>query len=368
MISQIDFLKKVDALLGRLMAALLPASSVTGIVVEPHNLLVIRPGGIGDAVLLAPGLAALRERFPHADITVLAERRNADVFDLCPAVDHVLRYDMPREFLSAIRWRYDVVIDTEQWHRLSAIVARLTRAPVRIGFGTNERDRLLTHPLPYSHDDYEVISFFRLLEPLGITVPKTLALPFLSLPQEVSRKAEELLPPVAGRGYVVIFPGASIPERRWGGGRFTDLARRLESEGMNVVVVGGEEDAADGELIAGTAGINLAGRTSLAETAAVVAEAGLLVSGDSGILHIGVGLGTPSVSLFGPGRQKKWGPRGLCHAVINHNLYCSPCTTFGTTPRCPNRVRCLGEITVDEVLRAAKELLDEKFESWQQNS
>ena len=357
MISRIEFLKKVDVLLGRLVVTCLPASSKGGRFDKPRNLLLIRPGGIGDAVLLVPALTTLRERFPAAGITVLAERRNAAVFDLCPAVDRVLRYDRPREFGAALRGGYDAVIDTEQWHRLSAVAARLTGATVRIGFGTNERARLLTHPLPYSHDDYEALSFFRLLGPLRITPPAEVTVPFLAAPQEAGRAAVELLRPLGGERYVAIFPGASIPERRWGAERFAELARRLAGEGRRVVVVGGREDAGDGERIAGDTGLNLAGRTSLAVTAAVIAGADLLVSGDSGILHVGVGVGTPTVSLFGPGRQKKWGPQGAGHAVINHHLPCSPCTTFGTTAPCPDQARCLSGISVDEVLQAVREML-----------
>jgi lipopolysaccharide heptosyltransferase II len=360
MISRIELLKICDALLGRFMAFCLPASRVTVTGAEPRRLLVIRPGGIGDAVLLVPALAAVKKLYPAADITVLAERRNAAIFDLCPAVDNLLLYDRPLKLLAAIRGRYDVVIDTEQWHRLSAVVARLAASTVKIGYGTNERARLFTHSIAYSHDDYEVVSFFRLLQPLGIGVPDTVQIPFLSLSDSTRKRAAELLTPVASRDYLVIFPGASIPERRWGADRFTELARRLERKGRVVVVVGGREDVAAGELIAGASGLNLAGRTALAETAAVMEGATLLVSGDSGILHIGVGLGVPTVSLFGPGRQQKWGPRGARHTVINHHLSCSPCTTFGTTPDCPYQVRCMRKIAVDEVYQTSMELLGEK--------
>jgi ADP-heptose:LPS heptosyltransferase len=229
---------------------------------------------------------------------------------------------------------------------------------VSIGFGTNERTRLFTNFVAYSLDDYEALNFFRLLEPLGIPTPDTVSLPFISLPDDARHRSAELLAPVLGSTYLVIFPGASIPERRWGGARFGELARRLEGEGRVVmVVVGGREDVADGVVIAGSRGVNLAGKTTLAETAAVIEGAALLVSGDSGILHIGVGLGVPTISLFGPGRQKKWGPRGAGHIVINHELLCSPCTTFGTTPPCPDRARCLEEITVDEVFHAAMRLM-----------
>jgi ADP-heptose:LPS heptosyltransferase len=361
MASRIQMMKWLDRLIGKSIVSCLPGSGSKVPVVDPRRFLVIRPGGIGDAVHLVPALEVLRQRYPLATITLLAEQRNAAIFGVCPAVNHILNYDKPRELLAAVRGRYDVVIDTEQWHRLSAVAARLTGAPVSIGFDTNERIRLFSNPVDYSHDDYEAVSFFRLLEPLGIPTPDTVPLPFISPPEDARQRATELLAPVSGSTYLVIFPGASILERRWGADRFGELARRLEGEGrVVVVVVGGREDAADGEVIAGSRGVNLAGKTTLAETAAVIEGAVLLVSGDSGILHIGVGLGVPTVSLFGPGRQKKWGPPGDGHIVINHELTCSPCTTFGTTRPCPDHARCLEGITVDEVFSATLRLMAQK--------
>jgi lipopolysaccharide heptosyltransferase II len=359
-ISRIELLKITDALLGRLVAYLLPRSGVTVPVTDIRRILIIRPGGIGDAVLLAPALVALRARYPGATITVMAERRNAAIFDLCPVPDRVLRYDVPRELRTALRGRYDLVIDTEQWHRLSAVVARLASSPVRIGYATNERSRLFTHLIAYSHEDYEVTSFFRILAPLGIETPETVPVPFLSLPRKAREESAVLLGSVAERDYQVIFPGASIPLRRWGAKRFRELARLLELDGRTIVVVGGEMDIVDAETIAGKTGLNLAGRSSLAGTAAIIAGASLLISGDSGLLHMAVGLGTATVSLFGPGRQRKWGPRGSGDLVINHRVDCSPCTTFGSTPSCKYMVRCMEEITVEEVHRMVQGFYSEK--------
>lgn len=122
--------------------------------------------------------------------------------------------------------------------------------------------------------------------------------------------------------------------------------------------MGGKEDRQQGDMIAGGGlGLNLAGLTSLPETAAVIQQSSLLLSGDSGVLHIAVGLGVPTVSLFGPGMVKKWAPQGDRHIVINKGLPCSPCTTFGTTPHCPIDTQCMRNITVDEVVNAVTMLL-----------
>ena len=353
----IKLMKAVDELIGRFLTRLIcsPAESVCPSV--PESILVIRPGGIGDAVLLAPAINHLRSKFPSADISILAESRNSGVFDLIPAVNHLYCYDKPAEFIQVLRGRYDLVIDTEQWHRLSAVVARLVRAPSKTGFDTNERRRMFSHTMPYSHDDYEAYSFLSLLEPLTDVSGYSLSYPFLNLNVNNEQYVDMLLKSLEGKKFITVFPGASIPERRWGADKFNFVASELSKLGYSIVVIGGKENREEGEYIAGSFGLNLAGRTSLAETASVIARSLLLLSGDSGLLHIAVGLGMPTVSVFGPGRALKWAPQGVRHKVLNQKLECSPCTTFGTTPSCPDNVRCMKQISPEQVIDAVKEII-----------
>ena len=115
MAGRIALLKAVDSLLGRIavpLACLLrPSANLPDRVT---SILVIRPGGIGDAVLLIPALQALRNRNPDAKITVLAERRNASAFLLCSGVNSILCYDRPGGLIAALAGVYDVVMDAEQ--------------------------------------------------------------------------------------------------------------------------------------------------------------------------------------------------------------------------------------------------------------
>ena len=350
--------KLIDKIIGTLavgcVARPLPAKTPKIL----RSILFIRPGGIGDAVLLIPAIDALKRKFPDAVITILAEKRNSSVFNLSPFMNKVLLYDKPLGLLKAVQGSYDVVIDTEQWHRLSAVIARLTRAPFSVGYATNERKRLFNHPVPYSHDDYEADSIKNLLGPLDIAGNEEIGSLFLVVPLVAREKAETLLGTLAEKSFITIFPGASIPERRWGAAKFAAVAQRLSTKGFPTVVVGGRLDERDGEkIVAEQAGMNLAGKTSLAETAAVIEKSSLLLSGDSGILHIGVGLGKSTVSLFGPGIARKWAPRGDRHIVINKFLPCSPCTKFGYTPKCPINAKCMADITVDEVVAAVEKLI-----------
>lgn len=353
--AKIALLKFIDRVFGSVVVRWLPKPQQRphGI---PRSFLIIRPGGIGDAVHLFPMLQRLQKHFPAAHITLLVERRNAGIFVLSPAAVTVCCYDRPAEFFRALLGRYDVVIDSEQWHRLSAIAARFVRAPVKIGFASNERKRLFTDSLPYFHHAYEAEAFLSLLTPLAIPFTPLSAQPWL----QISQKMDTVVGRISGR-YVVLFPGASISARRWGEERFYHLACAIFESGWQVVVVGGREDCAAARAICRDGRWHdFSGKTSLAGTSALLAGADLLVSGDSGILHIGVALGTPTVSLFGAGIASKWAPRGDQHSVLNLQLSCSPCTLFGTTPACKKQVACLSGISVDAVFNAVKKQLRQK--------
>ncbi|MHC1698136.1 MAG: glycosyltransferase family 9 protein [Geobacteraceae bacterium] len=353
---KVRLLKQLDRYLGT-TAVLLLKKPTPGAVPAPRKLLFIRPGGIGDAVLLLRAVQAVKDRYPLCRITVLAEKRNAAIFSFSSAISRVLLYDRLPDLLAAIRGGFDVVIDTEQWHRLSAVIARLTGAPLLVGFATNNRKKLFTHPIAYSHDAHESESFLALLQPLGI-LPLPPFDPVLNVPPQAVAAMEKKLAVLSGKPYIVLFPGASIPERRWGSGNFHELARRIHDLGFPAVVVGGRDDESAGDdIISGGLGCNFAGKTSLAETAALLVRARLLVTGDSGLLHIAAELQVPTVSLFGPGIEKKWAPRDVRHIVLNKQLDCSPCTRFGSTPKCRIGARCLASISVADVERAIGRIL-----------
>lgn len=348
----------MDRLVGKPAVALLPSPPRREIPQHPRRILVIRPGGIGDAVQLIPTLGTLLDLFPGVTIDVLAERRNAGVFALWSGVGTVYRYDTLSDLFALLGREYDVVIDTEQWHRLSAVVARSIRARVSIGFGTNERKRLFTEVVPYSQEMHETFSFLNLLRPLGLHELHEIPSKFLSVPPSAKARATDMLGCYVTKPFVVLFPGASIPERRWGAERFRAVAEALCCRGIPIAVVGGNEDRNAGTVItAGNVGLDLTGRSSLIEAAAIIEKASVLVSGDSGLLHIGAALGIPTVSLFGPGRADKWAPMGESHIVINRRLPCSPCTIFGYTPRCTRGVQCMSETGVDEVAQSVLKLV-----------
>jgi ADP-heptose:LPS heptosyltransferase len=379
---KISSLKGFDSIFGRLacsvaMATVKPRKDVIRFVKSPSHksassekikILVIRPGGIGDAALLYPALKALRESFKDSQINVLAEQRNAGILKGCPYINSVFLYDFrpPIELFKTILANYDIVIDTEQWHRLTATASYLTRAPIRVGFVTNERAKLFTHPVPYSHDDYEVYSFLNLVSGVtGIRYDFNENEPFLPLDSNlISQICPAMLEFRKKWGATVgVFAGATIPERRWGMGNFAETSKTLSQEGIGTVIVGGRVDLKDAKKFEENVGreriLNFVGKTSLIETAAIISQVDLFLTGDTGLMHIAYGVGTPTVSLFGAGIQRKWAPIGKNHIAINKDLFCSPCTKYGYTPRCPYSVKCLKDITIDEVKEATLRLLSQ---------
>ena len=359
--SKITFLKTLDRITGSTLISLLSfyKKKNRGSPALLKNILFIRPGGIGDAVLLLPVIHELQSIFPDSGIDILCEKRNADVFSFLKHINQIYLYDRDLELFKCLKNNYDIVIDTEQWHRLSAVVAYLTKAPIRIGFDTNERGKMFTHKIPYSHDDYEVYSFFHLLEPLSdITLDFNIDKPFIDSPISVSDPVLSVC--VEDNDINIgIFPGASVNERKWGGKKFGEVAQRLQEKGYKIIILGSKADRIDAEKIKtfADASVDLTGKTTLRDIAAILMRCRLLITADSGIMHIAYAVGTPTVSLFGAGIEKKWAPRGQKHIVLNKYLQCSPCTKFGYTPGCPRGILCLQDIGIEDVLQAADRLL-----------
>ena len=367
---KIEGLKRFDGIFGKLActAVKLIATPRKAEGLSNPKILIIRPGGIGDAVLLFPALKELRQSFVDSEINVLAEKRNSGIFACCPYIDSVIRYDQspPSGLYSAIRGKYDIVIDTEQWHRLTAAVSYMTGAPVRVGFQTNERSSLYSLGVAYSHSDYEARSFLNLASAVtGVQYEFQPDEPFIPLDSLGSPDFDSALSNFREdkRALAGVFAGATVNERRWGAKNFGKLAKKLSQEDIGVVILGGGDDLDNSGEIKSISGeenvIDYTGKTTLAETARIISELDLLISGDSGLMHIAYGVGTPTVALFGAGIEEKWAPRGKRHIAVNKHMPCSPCTEFGYTPSCPYGVKCLNEITVDEVSLKVAALLSE---------
>jgi ADP-heptose:LPS heptosyltransferase len=281
--------------------------------------------------------------------------------------ENVLVYDSnPLKFLWQLRHRqYDVAVDTEQFHHFSAIFALRSRAGTRIGFKINPiRNPLYTHLVNYAPDAPEGEQFMRLLEPLGITntcydLESALANLKLELPAPVSA---EIKAAATGR-YAVVHAGASSVHKLWTPDNYVELAKLLhEKRGLSVVLVGGKgERRISGYILEHTGKsecgiISFAGDLDLETTAAVIKHAAVFVGSDSGLAHLAVALGIPTVVLFGPSDHLKWGFTDHHHAVVRADLPCSPCFIFGYHKPC-RTISCMNRIKVEQVLLAVEKAI-----------
>ena len=332
-------------------------------VADVRRILVIRPGGIGDAVLMFPMVRALRDHFHGATIDVLGERRNASLYRINNWVDTTFTYDIRPWSLRNLQQRgYDLIVDTEQYHHLPVILANSLGPKYLCGFDTWGRGRFQTHRVRYSEQTYEAYSFLNLASAvIGEAQAFDPDAPFLEIDQCWKAWARAQLP-AGDRPLAAIVPTASSEHRFWPPARYAAVARWLVEHGYHVVILGGKDAVpAARRILAGFAAGDvsaLAGGPRLPHAAGVVSPAALYNTADTGMLHIAYGAGTPTVHMFGSGIQEKWAPPGRRYLVVNKQLPCSPCTRYGYTPPCLYHVACMDAIRVPDVIFAIERTLE----------
>jgi len=330
---KIKFFKGIDYLLGSALAAILPSAPQTGVNFKTiKEVLIIRPGGMGDAVVLLPVINQFKKQYPDIQIDILCERRNWEVFSSqAQWKKNAYCYDRIPEISKVLNKRYDVVIDTEQWHYLSVILGFFLKRQALIGFATRVgRRRLLDVGCDYDTKAYEMDNFLRLFEPWQLQ-RKEIHLDGSWTVDEASRTWAKQK--ISGR-YAVLSSLASIAERRLNEQQIDLITKELQSQDLQVFL--------------------LEGQFNLAQVAAIIQNAQAFIGVDSGLLHVAAAVGVPVTGIFGPGQVFKWAPQGTKHHSIHHQLPCSPCTRFGyTIPTCQGKIPCMRDLNlnIEEIYR-----------------
>ena len=342
-----------------------------------ERLLVRGLNWIGDAVMSLPTLRNVRDSIPGAYITVFAPGWSAGLYRICPAVDEVIEappkgtfseFGLARRISSG---KYDGALILPNSFR-SALGPVLARVPNRWGYATDRRSLLLSHfvRLPErAKKEHTVLYYRELLEATGIAWAGERF--DIDLNEETRSRAEEIVRQrggETGRRRVGISPGAAWgPSKRWPAQRFAEAARQLiESADCEVLVFGSPADAELARGITETVGrgaVDLSGAfDELAHLAAAIASCGVLVTNDSGPMHLAAALGVPVVAVFGPTDEAKSGPwdSGGGATVIARAPHCRPCYN----PQCNEPGHpCMEEIGSDEVVTAACAMLEGKERS-----
>jgi heptosyltransferase-1 len=333
-----------------------------------NNFLIVRLGALGDVVHAIPFAAALRAEFPHARIDWVVEPRYVPLLELVRTIDRRIPADprwlvrgperprLLRTLRELRRVQYDVAFDLQGLVK-SAALARAARPRRVVGFPRRHLREPLARlfytsapdPGPATHVIYKNLA---LLSAVGaqhrrvqfpITIPR-------------SETVDSVVQRFAPEGYAVINPGAAWPNKRWPPACFGAVAAAMrQAYGLRSLVLWGpgEKELAYQVADASAGAAEVSPPTSVAEIAGIARAARLMISGDTGPMHIAAAVGTPLVTLFGPTRPDRNGPWALYDIALSRVDQCS-CVY---ERQCRRGVPCIAGIGVDEVLAAVERRL-----------
>lgn len=326
-----------------------------------HKILVIAPSWVGDCMLMQPMLMRLRQRHPDCRIDVFAPPWTAALLHAMPEVHEVLanpfphgalqlaaRYQLGKQ-LRAARYEQAIVLPNS-WK--SALMPFFAHIPLRTGFTGEARHILLNdmRRLDKAVLPLMVERFAQLAEDAPGEIPRHLANPKLVISEAQRDATLRKLDLTLDRPVAVFCPGAEYgPAKRWPAAYYADIAQRLQQRGYAVWLIGSAKDkpvANEINQLADGRCVNLCGRTDLGDALALLACAQLVISNDSGLMHLAAALNRPMLALFGSSSPQFTPPLSAHAQVVNLDIECSPCFKR----ECPlGHFNCMMQLTPDMV-------------------
>jgi heptosyltransferase-2 len=340
-----------------------------------RKILVRATNWVGDAVMSLPALRALRQRFPDAEIAILAKPWVADLYGREPFCDRVIPYT-PKTL--AEKWAAGRALASENFDCAillqnafeAAAVAWLARIPVRIGYARDGRSPLLTCAIPVPRmrevpregeiPRHERFYYLELLRRAGIleSVPECEAIRLECAPAARAAGAARFAQLGMGDAVVGMSPGAAYgTAKRWLPERFAEAATQVARQtGASVAIFGSRDERELCAQIAAAVPVrvhNFAGETTLAQYIDLAAACHVYLTNDSGGMHIASALGVPTVAVFGATDDIGTGPTGPLARVVREPVDCSPCLKR----ECPIDHRCMTRVLASRVAETALDLL-----------
>ena len=321
---------------------------------KPFRILIRAANWLGDSVISVPAVQAIKAGRPDAHITIAAPAKIASVWKLVPDVDAVLPLEDRSLFSVAKILRragpFDVAILLPNSLR-TALETWLAGVPRRVGFAGHHRRWLLNQIVveeprvgPIEHQVYR---YFRMARTLGAPDGPPVLRKFLPRAHTNGAPAKLGLCPGAEYG----------PAKRWLPERFAEVAKIVADERpVQWILFGTSADTERGAAIASALGphcVNRIGQTTLDQLITELGECALLLTNDTGTMHLATLIGVPVIAIFGSTEPRLTGPLGTGHTVIRHQVECSPCFLR----ECPIDFRCMNAVTVPEVVDAVRSLL-----------
>ncbi len=335
---------------------------------------------VGDSVIAIPAMREIRRLFPQARISLLVRPWVRDIYADREFIDEILEYDKERahagwrgfvKLASELRARrFDLAILFQNAFE-AALLAWWARIPQRVGYARDGRAFLLTHPCQIGTEVkkvHQAYYYLNLLAEMG-WLPKRLweqpdYQPTIRIHAQDSdiREAREILRK-EGIGdnevFVGLNPGAFYgPAKRWFPDRYAAVADSVAEEyNARIVVLGSSSDLPVVEQVAGNMKrkpVILAGRTTLGQLMGLISQCRLLITNDSGPMHLAAALDVPQLAIFGSTSEIATGPLSANAVIIKNQVDCNPCFLR----ECPTDFRCMEGISVQQVLGKAREVLE----------
>lgn len=364
----IDFLLGVPLSLVLSLFADQPSSTVSA-----QKILIIKLAAVGDTILLIPLLRSLRRQLPNATIHWLVSHVNEEIARTAPYVD---RFIVSNNFLPSSLWKlirelrkekYDAVVDFEQWARGTAFIGFLTKAKIRLGFDTPKQFRsyLLTKAHSKTYKQHEIDEFYDLM---SLLVPmqhdKFLEIREPKGGQEELRKMCSIPAQKRAALRVLLHPGCGkgAYPREWPLDRYAELGRWLQDRYHALLFLSGGPDEVEKnhqlEELLDQKCVNLSGKLSWKGMISLVKIIDLLVSGNTGVMHLAAALQKPQIALHGPTNSNLWGPLNPKAKVIKSSCPRCPCLKLGFEYHSQDQ-SCMEKIGIQEVKTAAAQLLND---------
>ena len=334
-----------------------------------HKILVIGPSWVGDCMLMQPMLMRLMQRHPDCRIDVLAPSWTAGLLDALPEVHKTIVNPFPHgEFNLKGRYQLGRTLREAQYDQAivlpnslkSALVPFFARIPLRTGFIGEMRYGLLNdaRKLDKTALPLMVERFAQLAEARDGSIPRPLCYPVLTVSGEQRNAALQKLGLTLDRPVAVFCPGAEYgPAKRWPVAYFAETAQRLQQHGYTVWLIGSGKDHEVAEKIVALGNYsthNLCGSTELADAIALLSCAQLVISNDSGLMHLAAALDRPMIALFGSSSPQFTPPLSQEAMVVKLDIKCSPC--FKRV--CPlGHFNCMNHLTPDRVWEKIQQII-----------
>ena len=330
-----------------------------------RHILLIKPSSLGDIVHAMPVCAAIRRAYPKARLTWLVKREWAGLVERIDGVDRVWPVESTLtgwlSQVSALRAeRFDLVVDLQGLFR-SAAIGWLSGSPLCVGFANGREGSpwFYSRRVPVPQLEMHAVNRY-LLVAKAVGAVESGAPEFrFRIPQTDHEEVDRLLSQsgiTTGMSWVAMNVSARWPTKRWPAASFAEVADRLRQEGCGaVVMIGGPDERAEVAAVSGmmkTPPIDLAGATAVGLLPALLSRASMLITNDSGPMHVAAAVGIPVVALFGPTSVARTGPYGAGHDVLTAKIPCSPC--FSRTCHNALPLECLQTVSPELVLQAVR--------------